>query len=289
MDAAHTYFGRTVLFLAIALLMVIPGYAQVTPAFNLNSSNSNSVTVSPTPSSAAVVSVAGTEADGVTPITFAASVVSYAAGDPSWLSVTASGPLRTPVTLYFQIGAQAGQLQPGLHTAAVTLTDTNGSGAPAARITITYYPNAANSGNGTVIPSSASLVLSAASGSSTSTTITLTTTSTTSVAFITPATPSSGNSTWLTATANTYTVSSATYAVLTIVRPVVSTIAQRSTRGCVLVDAPRMSRFGNLRSNQGARENACREAILRPMRGPGGPPHQAGVSAKGWVKEIPQR
>jgi uncharacterized protein (TIGR03437 family) len=211
MDAAHTYFNKTVLFLATALLTVVSGYAQ-TPSFNLNSSNSNLATVSPTPSNAAQVNVAGT-ADGSTPITFTPSAVSYAAGDPVWLAVTSSGPYVTPVTLYFQIGAQAGQLQPGLHTATMTLT---AGGITAAVITVTYYANAANSGSGTVIPSSTSVPLSAAFGSSTSTTITLTTTSATSISFSTPATPSSGNSTWLTATANIYAVSSATYAVLTI-------------------------------------------------------------------------
>jgi uncharacterized protein (TIGR03437 family) len=120
------------------------------------------------------------------------------------------------VTLYFGIGAQAGQLQEGLHTATMTLTASSPAGVTAATITITYYANASSSGNGTVIPSQTAVTLTAASGLSTSTTLTLTTTSTSTVSFTTPATPSSGNSTWLTATANTYSVSNASYAVLTI-------------------------------------------------------------------------
>jgi hypothetical protein len=74
MDAANTFFSKTVLFLATALLMVAPGFAQ--PSFNLNSSNTNTITVSPPANTGASVYVAGTN-DSSTPITFTESAVAY--------------------------------------------------------------------------------------------------------------------------------------------------------------------------------------------------------------------
>jgi uncharacterized protein (TIGR03437 family) len=215
MDAAHTYFSKTVLFLATALLTVVPGLAQ--PSFNLNSSNSNAITVSPTSSTAAVVYVAGTTDASNNPITFTESAPSYASGDPVWLSESGSG-FTTPTFLYFGIGGVAQQLQPGPHSATVTLTATNQSGVTPAVITITYYANSASSGGGTVSPSLTAVTLSAVSGASTSTSVNLTTTSPSLISFnATSATTSGGG--WLTATANTYTVSNANYAILTIGAP----------------------------------------------------------------------
>ena len=89
--------------------MVVSGRAD-TPSFDLNSSNTNAITVSPTPSTAAVVYVAGTN-DSSTPITFTESAPSYSSGDPVWLSESGSG-FTTPTFLYFAIGGVVQQLRP---------------------------------------------------------------------------------------------------------------------------------------------------------------------------------
>ena len=230
MDAAHTYFSKTVLFLATALLMVVPGHAQT---FNLNSTNSNAVTVTPTSGTAAAVYVTGREAD-LTAITFTESAVSYASGDPAWLSESGSG-FTTPAFLYFAIGGNAGQLQPGLHTATVTLTDTNPSGASPATITITYYANGSNPGGGTLTPSQTSVALSAASGSSTSTTVTLSNNSGTVVTFPIPTTTTTSGGAWLAASADTYTVNAGGFATLTIAVPNGVTLANGTYHGTVTV------------------------------------------------------
>jgi uncharacterized protein (TIGR03437 family) len=190
MDAAYTYFNKTVLFLATALLLAVPGRAT-TPTFNLNGSNSNTLTVTAGIGTAATVNVASS-LTGVTEITFSVGV-SYVAGDQSWLcagDVPASG--MTTMTLYFQ-ACYSGLPQ---HSATVTLTATNpASGVPNAVITVAFPGGSGSGGTITATPYYASLT--AASGAvANPEAITLTGSS--SVAFtVTYAVTTPAGGTWL--------------------------------------------------------------------------------------------
>src|ERR1035437_1782056 len=95
MDAAHTYFNKTVLFLATALLMVVPGRAQT---FNLASTGSNAAAVS-LGNQATGVSVASS--DGTTAIAFttATTYTNQPNISPRWLSVTGGSTTATTLSL----------------------------------------------------------------------------------------------------------------------------------------------------------------------------------------------
>ena len=154
MDAAHTYFNKTVLFLATALLMVVPGLAQ--QSFNLNSNGiehrhgvsdgEHRPRQSPSPARS---DSSDRRSRSRT------SAPSYGTATRLAECCLGSAPmLTTPTTLYFAIGGVAQQLQPGLHTATVTLSS---PGITSATITITYYANGSSSGGGTVTPSPTSV------------------------------------------------------------------------------------------------------------------------------------
>src|ERR1039458_6834346 len=164
MDASHTYFNKTVLFLATALLLVVPASAQT---FNLG--NTGTSTASAQLGNQAVpVSVNSstgypTVPTGGTEITFTTATTDTSTNPTgqNWMSV--SGTLTTPTTLYFAVVQTAG-MQNGLtYTARVTLNSTGTSGT----IYVSYAYNS-NSGGGTLTPSSTSVLLSAAPGSRTS-------------------------------------------------------------------------------------------------------------------------
>src|ERR1035437_3399266 len=95
MDAAHTYFNKTVLILATALLMVVPGRAQT---FNLASSGSATAAVS-LGNQATGVSV--WSSDGTTAIAFTTATTYTNPPNLStgWLSVTGGSTTATTLSL----------------------------------------------------------------------------------------------------------------------------------------------------------------------------------------------
>ena len=118
MDAAHTYFNKTVLFLATALLMVVPGLAQ--PSFVLNGSAANRHGCdvrepgrhsSPSP------------ARWRRAISFTATVA-YASGDQPWLTAWPAQSSQvsgtTPTTLYLPVVNYSG-CHWSQHPAVITL------------------------------------------------------------------------------------------------------------------------------------------------------------------------
>src|SRR5208283_45175 len=120
MDAAHTYFKRTALFLATALLLAVPGLAQ--PSFILNGFTQNTLTVTAGIQTGTAVTVAGTQDSTANPITYTVVATVYAAGDEPWLSVSNLNGYTTGVTppstlLFVDIGSVTGQ-----HAATVTLS-----------------------------------------------------------------------------------------------------------------------------------------------------------------------
>src|ERR1035437_9049686 len=159
MDAAHTYFNKTVLFLATALLMVVPGRAQT---FNLASTGSNAAAVS-LGNQATGVSVASS--DGTTAIAFttATTYTNQPNLSQGWLSVT--GGSTTATTLSLAVANTSGMDAGVTYQATVTLTST--SPAITGTISVSYTFGSSSSG-GTLTPSQTSVPFSAASGSSTS-------------------------------------------------------------------------------------------------------------------------
>src|ERR1039457_4952948 len=120
MDAVQTFFNKTVLFLATALLLVVPGRAQT---FNLGGTATSTASVQ-LGSQATGVTVVG-RLDSSTPITFTTATTDTSANPTgqNWLSVT--GTLTTPTTLCFSVARTQG-MQNGLtYSATVTLTSTN--------------------------------------------------------------------------------------------------------------------------------------------------------------------
>src|ERR1035437_6633111 len=114
MDAAHTYFNKTVLFLATALLMVVPGRAQT---FNLASTGTSAaVTLG---NQATGVSVAMSDSSAVT-FTTATSYINEPNVNQPWLSVT--GTLTTPTTLSLAVANTSGMDAGVTYAATVTLT-----------------------------------------------------------------------------------------------------------------------------------------------------------------------
>jgi uncharacterized protein (TIGR03437 family) len=165
MDAAYTYFNKTVLFLATALLTVVPGLAQ--PQFVLNGSQVTAASVTAGISTAGTITVASS-LDPTTEIAFTATVA-YGAGDRPWLNgwptQGSSQSGTTPTPLYFLISSN----NMPQHTATITLTATTpASGVTNATITV-YFPGSSGSG-GTISAGTNPVYLSAAVGASTSTT-----------------------------------------------------------------------------------------------------------------------
>jgi len=233
MDAAHTYFNKTVLFLATALLMVVPGRAQT---FNLNNTATNTAAVQLGSQAVAVAvnSSTGypTVPTGGTEITFTTPSILDISTHPTgqnWLSVT--GVLTTPTILYFSVARTAGMQSGQTYTDTVTLT----SGATTATITVTYLYSS-SSGGGTLTPSSSSVGLSALPGSSTSAQITLTNNTQNAISFPAPYATTYTGGNWLTATASSYTVNgSGGFATLTIAVPNGLTLATGTYSGTVTI------------------------------------------------------
>jgi uncharacterized protein (TIGR03437 family) len=208
MDATHKYFSKTVLFLATALLMVAPGLAQ--PTFVLNgTSNTASISLG-----TGYVAVSVVASDG-SAIAFTPAVV-YA-NEPNfvnnWLRFppTSSNGFATPTTLYFSVANTSGMVPGVTYQATVTLNSSGPSGT--INVSFTY---GSSIGGGTLTPSQNSVALSAASGSSTSTQISLINNSGNTVGFTIPAPTTTSGGAWLTASANTYTVTTTGFATLTI-------------------------------------------------------------------------
>jgi len=219
MDAAQTYFSKTVLFLATALLLVVPGRATNPPTFNLNSSNSSAASVS-LPSGGTQVAVASS-LDPTTEITFGTSTV-YSANSPSgttWLAINGvptSSPLNgltTPATLnltfYSTAGFQSGQT----YTATVTLTATSPAGVTAGTITVTYAVGSTS--GGTITASQTSVSLTAAVGATNSTNIGLTGNASTTFTVQSATIPAGG--TWLGAAVTSgYTTTLPSYVTISV-------------------------------------------------------------------------
>ena len=191
MDAAHTYFKKTVLFLATALLLVVPGRATA-PSFILNG-GTNTLTVTAGIGTGTAVTVAGTQDSTANPITYTVVATVYAAGDEPWLQVSNLNGFTTGVTppstlLFVDIGSVTGQ-----HPATVTLTATTPGGVTAAVITVDVPSG--NTGSGTITANPNPVPLSAPAGSSAQYYVTLSTASTTPVSFTI-----ASSATWLTAT-----------------------------------------------------------------------------------------
>ncbi len=223
MDAAHTYFKRTVLFLATALLMVATGRAQT---FVLNGGSSASVSLGTVPAQVSVLMSDGSN------VAFTTGTVYDNAPNPSygWLSV--AGGLTTPTTLYLSVVNTAGMVPGTSYTATVTLNSTTPSGITG---TISVSFTFGSSGGGTLTPSTTSVTLSAASGSSTSAQVTLTNNTGNQVAFYIPTPTTTSGGAWLTASANTYTVLASNFAILTISAPNGLTLSTGTYYGSVVI------------------------------------------------------
>jgi uncharacterized protein (TIGR03437 family) len=169
MDAVYTYFKKTILFLATALLMVLPGRADGLPSFVLNGNGVANLPVQLYANQSSPVTVTSSLA-GTTEISFTAAVA-YGAGDPSWLcALPASATTGTSqATLYLQACSTLGTV---LHPAVITL---HSAGAAAdATITVTYPTNSSGGGGPvTATPSSVTLY-AAANGVATPVTVSLT-------------------------------------------------------------------------------------------------------------------
>ena len=187
MDAAYTSLKKTASFLALALLISAAASAQ--PAFILNGGN-NATSITLVANQSTAVSVVSSTAPA-TQITYMATV-QYQNGDLAWLCL--NNPLNTPCdtataqitpnNLFVLVGQNAADLSIGTHSATVTLTATDGSGA-GGTITVTYTTNSFQSGGGngalTANPSAPSI--SAGYGAQTTLSFQLITTSASSVSF----------------------------------------------------------------------------------------------------------
>jgi uncharacterized protein (TIGR03437 family) len=225
MDAAHTYFNKTVLFLATALLMVAPGRAQTLVLNGGNGAAAVSLTNQAT-------GVTVTSSDNSTAITFTTGIAYANRPNPNldWLSVT--GGSTTPTTLSLAVANTSGMDSGVTYTATVTLTSS--SPATTGTINVSFTFGGASSG-GTLTPSQTSVTLSAASGSSTSAQITLANNSGNTVTFSIPTPTTTSGGAWLTASANGFTVPAGSSATLTIAAPNGLTLASGTYLGTVTI------------------------------------------------------
>ena len=145
MDAVYRHFNKTVLFLATALLMVVPGRADGLPSFVMNGSGAANLPIQLFAFQASAVTVASSMS-GTTEISFTATV-NYGS-DQAWLcALPASATTQT--TLYIQI-CRSGTI---MNPAVITLTATSPAGVADATITVTY-PNGGGSGGPTITTTS---------------------------------------------------------------------------------------------------------------------------------------
>ncbi|HLK67466.1 MAG TPA: hypothetical protein VKU19_28715 [Bryobacteraceae bacterium] len=165
MDAAHNLLKKIALFLAIALLVTIPSFAQSQLSVSSSTVNLNN-----------------DQAQTVTVTTASTSPESYSVlNAPFWLRVTSqngfSTSSTTPDTLFFQLGNSSC----GTCTATVSLHATGSSDVP---ITVTYSPGSTGS-NGTLTANPASLTFNALSGQTAATQNVTISTTTSTVSFTT--------------------------------------------------------------------------------------------------------
>jgi uncharacterized protein (TIGR03437 family) len=239
MDAVHTHFNKIVLFLAAALLLVVPGRAQTFVLGGAGGGSTVSVTLG---SQAVAVSVAGS-LDNATPtaapITFG-TVTTYGANKPgpNWLAVnnatTALSSLQTPTTLYLSVANSSGMVSGVAYTATVTLNSTLPATGITGTINVSFTIGGSTSG-GTLTPSTTSVSLNAAPGASNSVQVDLTNNTGNTVTFGAPTITTTTGANWLTASANIYTVTSGSYAVLTISVPNGLTLATGTYYGTVAI------------------------------------------------------
>ena len=197
MNSAHRLL-KTALFLAMALLLAVPGRAQ----FQLIVS---STTVSLNDNQARSIQVT---APGTATLAYTVS------GVPFWLSAFSANIFKTPDTLSFQLA----NTNCGTCTAAISLVPVTppGIGAPVfvTVITVTYAPGGTG-GGGTIVATPSSLIFNPASAqAATSQNVTLSTTSPTAINIV----GIGSDSPWLTAavTINSLSVSSASPSTLTV-------------------------------------------------------------------------
>ncbi len=224
MDAAKLSFSRTAFLFSLALLIPASAFSQ-TAAFNLNGSGTNATTVTLIGTNPSPVSVASTLTP-TTEITYQA-ITTYGADSAGvrWMCLNPSNGgtvvntcdslsgLVTPDTLNLQIGqnANSSQLTATQHTATITLTATDASGAPPATITVNYTPGS-NGGttSGVLSASPSSPSTSVAYQSSTILFFNLVSTSTTPLVFTlqTPQVPWATNFITTSGSSSTGTVAS---------------------------------------------------------------------------------
>jgi uncharacterized protein (TIGR03437 family) len=210
MDAAHTYFKSTVLFLATALLMVATGRAQPTLVLNGGTNTLSNVSLGTVP---AQVTVAASDGSA---ILFGATITDTSTKPTgvTWLGITTgSNGYNTPTILYLSVIDTAGMQNGQIYAATIALT----SSGPSGTIGVTFTFGSTSSG--TLTPSATSVSLSAASGSATSAQVTLTNNTGNQVAFYIPTPTTTTGGAWLGATASTYTVIAGNSSTLTITAP----------------------------------------------------------------------
>ena len=224
MDAAYKHFNKTVLFLATALLMVVPGRAQTT--FVL-AGGASPAAVTLFTNQYVPVTVAASDGSSITFTTSISDTSAHPTG-LTWLGIT--GGLTTPTTLYFSIVTTGNMVAGQTYTATVTLT----SGTITGVINVAFT-NGSGSGGGTLTPSQTSVTLSAASGSSTSAQITLTNNTGNTLTFPAPTVGTTSGGNWLAAAVSANTLAASAFATLTISVPNGLTLASGTYYGTVTI------------------------------------------------------
>jgi uncharacterized protein (TIGR03437 family) len=205
MDAAKKFYKNTgiLLFIALALVLAAPAWAQ--PALQLNSNiiNLNQSTLS------GGVNVTSSGAA----ITFTANITGLTAngGNGQWLRfpLGTSNQFTTPSSVVVEIGNFAGMVA-GTYSATITLTPSAPAGVAPATISVTWLNGSGGGGGGgggnTISLSSTNVGLSAAPGAITFGNVTVTNISASTVTIASqPGTTSCGNA-WLTAALSSFSL-----------------------------------------------------------------------------------
>jgi len=232
MDAAHTYFNKIVLFLATALLLVVPGRAQT---FNLQGTGTSAITGVSLSGQAVGVSVYAS--DNNTAITFGTSTVYDNAPNPShgWLGIsTGNNGFTTPTTLLFSVVNTGAMVTGTTYTATVTLTSTSPAGITGT-IGVQYVYGTSSGGGGSLTASTNSVSLSGASGVATSTQVQLTNNTGGTITFNNPGVTTNTGGNWLSASVVTNTVLSGQFTYVTIAVPNGLSLANSQYSGAVVI------------------------------------------------------
>ena len=217
MDAAHTQFKKTAFFFALSLIVLAPGLqAATTPAFT----NPGTFTL-PAGTGGGSVSISS-NIDSTTGIHFQATLGSFQCPGPQnfqWVSFNglSAGLTPTSISLY---PSNLGSTQ-GTYSATVTITATDGSGAPPITFQVQYVSGSSGGGgtSGTIIATPPAVTLSAAAGSqnTVSSTVGLSTYSTSPVNFsLSYQQQNYSQNQWLLVTASSVSVSSTAGASMTV-------------------------------------------------------------------------